>query len=73
MMGRKALAGKLFYQVSLEELVPDGHLLRRVAEAVDFGVARRLTARFTATPASRRSIRWSCSRWRWSRIGQIVG
>ena len=46
MMGRKALAGKLFYQVSLEELVPAGHLLRRVAEAVDFGVARRLTARF---------------------------
>jgi transposase len=46
MMGRKGLAGKLFYQVSLEGLVPDGHLLRRVAEAVDFGVARRLTARF---------------------------
>ena len=46
MMGRKALACKLFYQVSLEELVPAGHLLRRVAEAVDFGVARRLTARF---------------------------
>jgi transposase len=46
MMGRKALAGKLFYQVTLEELVPAGHLLRRVAEAVDFDVARRLTARF---------------------------
>jgi transposase len=46
MMGRKALAGKLFYQVSLEELVPAGHLVRRIAEAVDFGVARRLTTRF---------------------------
>src|SRR5215210_4076479 len=46
MMGQKALVGKLFYQVSLEELVPAGHLWRRVAEAVDFGVARRLTARF---------------------------
>lgn len=46
MMGRKALAGKLFYRVSLEELVPAGHLVRRVAEAVDFAVARRLTARF---------------------------
>lgn len=46
MMGRKALAGKLFYQVSLEALVPAGHLLRRVAEAVDFAGARRLTARF---------------------------
>ena len=46
MMGRKAPVGKLFYQVSLEELVPEGHLLRRVAEAVDFAVARRLTSRF---------------------------
>ena len=46
MMGRKALAGKLFYQVSLEEVVPAGHLLRRVAEAVDWSVARRLTRRF---------------------------
>jgi transposase len=46
MMGQKTLIGKLFYQVSLEELVPAGHLLRRVAEAVDFAVARRLTARF---------------------------
>src|SRR5436305_1902434 len=46
MMGQKALVGKLFYQVSLEEFVPAGHLLRRVAEAVDFAVARRLTARF---------------------------
>jgi transposase len=50
MMGRKALAGKLFYQVSLEGLVPAGHLLRRVAEAVDFDVARRLTARFYSHP-----------------------
>jgi transposase len=46
MMGRKGPVGKLFYQISLEELVPEGHLLRRVAGAVDFGVARRLTARF---------------------------
>jgi transposase len=46
MMGRKVLAGKLFYQVSLEALVPAGHLLRRVAEAVDFSVVRPLTARF---------------------------
>src|SRR4028119_1593051 len=46
MMGQKALAGKLFYRVSLEELVPDGHLLRRVADAVEFGVARRLRGGF---------------------------
>lgn len=46
MIGRKARAGKLFYQVSLEDLVPTGHLLRRVEAAVDFGVVHRLTARF---------------------------
>src|SRR3954463_8355025 len=46
MMGEKALAGKLFYQVSLEEWVPPGDLARRIADVVDFGVARRLTARF---------------------------
>src|SRR5215207_6902304 len=46
LMGRKALAGKLFYQVSLEALVPAGHLLRRVGGAVDFSVVRPLTARF---------------------------
>ena len=46
MMGRKERVGKRFCQVSLEELVPADHLLRRVDEAVDFAAARRLTARF---------------------------
>jgi transposase len=46
MLGRKTFAPKLFCQVSLEERVPEGHLLRRVAAAVDFGFVRRLTARF---------------------------
>jgi hypothetical protein len=55
MLGQRVLAGKLFWQVSLEGRVPVGHWLRRVAAAVDFGdfgdfgvfgVARRLTARF---------------------------
>ena len=46
MMGRKERAGKRFCQVSLEELVPDDHLLRRVDAAVDFTVVRHLTARF---------------------------
>jgi transposase len=45
-LGRKTFEPKLFYQVSLEERVPDEHLLRRVAAAVDFGFVRRLTARF---------------------------
>ena len=46
MMGRKGSVGKLFYQFSLEERVPEDHLLRRVVSAVDFSFARRLTARF---------------------------
>jgi transposase len=46
MLGRKTFEPKLFYQFSLEERVPEDHLLRRVAAAVDFGFVRRLTARF---------------------------
>jgi transposase len=46
MMGRKGSVGKLFYQFSLEERVPQDHLLRRVLAAVDFSFVRRTTARF---------------------------
>jgi transposase len=46
MLGRKVFTPKLLYQFSLEAQVPEGHLLRRVAAAVDFGFVRRLTARF---------------------------
>lgn len=46
MLGRKTFEPKLFYQFSLEERVPQGHLLRRVAAVVDFSFVRRLTARF---------------------------
>jgi transposase len=46
MLGRKVFAPKLFYRFSLEAQIPEDHLLRRVAAAVDFSFARRLTARF---------------------------
>jgi transposase len=46
MLGRKAFTPKLFYRFSLEAQVPEDHLLRRVAAAVDFTFGRRLTARF---------------------------
>lgn len=46
MMGRKAFTPKVLYQFSLEERVPPDHLLRRVAQAVDFAFVRRLTERF---------------------------
>ena len=46
MLGRKVFIAKVQYEFSLEAQVPEDHLLRRVAAAVDFGFVRRLTARF---------------------------
>src|SRR5512143_2371869 len=46
MMGTKSPEAKLFYQFSLEERVPEDHLLRRVAQTVDLSFVRRLTERF---------------------------
>lgn len=47
MMGRKkAVAGKLYYQFSLEARVSEDHLLRKVLAAVDFSFVRQMTARF---------------------------
>ena len=36
MMGRRRFAPKLYYQFSLDSLVPEDHLLRRIADSVDF-------------------------------------
>ncbi len=36
MMGQRRFAAKLYYQLSLDHLVPEDHLLRRVAECLDF-------------------------------------
>jgi transposase len=44
MQGSKSCAGKLFYQVTLESLVPADHLVRRLARAVDLGWVRTETA-----------------------------
>ncbi len=41
-MGRKGFQGKWFYGFSLEDRVPQDHLLRSVAEAVDFTFVRDL-------------------------------
>ena len=35
MLGRKEFRPKLFYHLNLEDYVPEDHLLRRVAAAVD--------------------------------------
>ena len=36
MMGYRRFAPKLYYQLSLDRLVPQDHLLRRIAEVIDF-------------------------------------
>src|SRR3970040_2230238 len=46
MMGRRQFAPKLFYELSLDRLVPETHLLRRVAAAVDFFFMRALWPRY---------------------------
>ncbi len=53
-MGRKNFQGKWFYNFSLEDRVPEDHLLRAVAEAVDFSFVRgmvRETYSHTGTPS----------------------
>lgn len=42
MMGRRKFAPKLYYQLSLDRLVPQDHLLRQIAEAIDFSFIYRL-------------------------------
>ena len=36
MMGHRRFAPKLYYQLSLDRLVPENHLLRRIAQVIDF-------------------------------------
>ena len=42
MMGERDFGTKLYYQLSIDELMPQDHLLRRIAEAVDFSFVRPL-------------------------------
>lgn len=42
MMGRKRFEEKLFHSLSLAKLVPEGHLLRRLDEAIDLSFVRQL-------------------------------
>ena len=41
-MGEREFGTRLYYQLSLDGLVPPDHLLRRVARAVDFAFVWRL-------------------------------
>ena len=46
MMGQREFETKLYYQLSLDRLVPEDHLLRRIAAAVDFSFVRPLCRPF---------------------------
>jgi transposase len=46
MMGEQQFETKLYYQLSLDRLVPEDHLLRRIAAAVDFSFVRPLCRPF---------------------------
>lgn len=43
LQGSKSLEGQLFYQISLEQLVPPDHLVRRLAEVLDISWIRKAT------------------------------
>lgn len=44
LQGSKTLEGQLFYQVSLDQLVPSDHLVRHLAEVLDISWIRKATA-----------------------------
>ena len=44
MQGCKQFEPRLFYQISLEDLVPKEHLVRRLADVLDFSWVRSITA-----------------------------
>src|SRR5262245_9074172 len=53
MMGAKTFRPKGIYHLDWDQRIPANHLVRRVAETVDFAFVRRQTARFyshTGTP-----------------------
>jgi transposase len=44
MQGSKSCQPRIFYQVSLEQLVPDDHLVRRLAKVIDLGWVRQASS-----------------------------
>ena len=57
MMGpRQEAQPALFYEFSLEDHVPQNHLLRSIDRFVDLSGIRTYLADFTATPVGLRSI-----------------
>jgi len=48
MMGQRRFESKLYYEFSLDRLVPEDHLLRRISAAVDFSFVRPLCRPFSS-------------------------
>jgi transposase len=46
MQGSKSVEAQIFYQISLEQLVPQDHLVRKLNKAVEFGWVRGATAQY---------------------------
>lgn len=46
MMGKRQFAPKLYYLLSLDQLVPQSHLLRQIAEAIDFSFIYSVAKRY---------------------------
>jgi hypothetical protein len=50
MMEKRQFAPNLYYQLSLDQLVPQSHPLRQIADAIDFSSIFPLRGPTTATP-----------------------
>lgn len=64
MMGRHQHAAKLYYQLCPDELVPPNHLLRQIAEHIDFSFICTLARPYyshTGQPSIDPAVLFRCS------------
>lgn len=58
MMGKKKRSERLYYDFSLDDKVPQDHILRRIAEAVDFSFVHEIARPYYSHTGSRPWTRW---------------
>ena len=46
MQGKKKFEGKIYYQINLDSLVPEDHLLKRLDSLVSFEFVRNMTKKY---------------------------